>query len=107
MRRFTATAGPARRTRKTLDAAIRLAEELVATAPATIATTKAMLSRLPLSLDTLLAWEADTQALLAARTMSAKASAPSRNGARPTSREHDAMVHAGADPMRTEIETVP
>jgi 2-(1,2-epoxy-1,2-dihydrophenyl)acetyl-CoA isomerase len=50
---------------ETLDAAIRLAEELAEVAPATIATTKTMLSRLPLSLDTLLAWEADTQALLA------------------------------------------
>jgi 2-(1,2-epoxy-1,2-dihydrophenyl)acetyl-CoA isomerase len=50
---------------ETLGAAIRLAEELAAAAPATIATTKSMLSRLPLSLDTLLAWEADTQALLA------------------------------------------
>lgn len=49
---------------ETLDAAIQLAEELAAAPPATIATTKAMLSRLPLSLDTLLAWEADTQALL-------------------------------------------
>ena len=48
-----------------LDASIELAQELAAAPPATIATTKAMLSRLPLSLDTLLAWEADTQSLLA------------------------------------------
>lgn len=48
-----------------LDAAIQLAEELSAAPPATIATTKAVLSRFPMSLDTMLAWEADTQALLA------------------------------------------
>lgn len=48
-----------------LDAAIALAEQLATAPPATIATTKAMLSRLPLSLDTMLAWEADTQSLLA------------------------------------------
>jgi enoyl-CoA hydratase/carnithine racemase len=34
-------------------------------APGTIATTKSALARHPLSLDTLLSWEADTQALLA------------------------------------------
>lgn len=50
---------------KALDSAIELAEQLAAAPPATIATTKAMLSRLPLSLDTMLAWEADTQSLLA------------------------------------------
>ncbi|HEY0686724.1 MAG TPA: enoyl-CoA hydratase-related protein [Steroidobacter sp.] len=49
----------------TLDAAVSLAKELAAAPPGTIATTKAMLSRSPLSLDTMLAWEADTQSLLA------------------------------------------
>lgn len=50
---------------ETLEAALQLAKELAAAPPATIATTKAMLSRMPLSLDTMLAWEADTQSLLA------------------------------------------
>ena len=50
---------------KALDAALELAQQLAAAPPATIATTKAMLSRFPLSLDTMLAWEADTQSLLA------------------------------------------
>lgn len=49
----------------TLEAAVSLANELAAAPPGTIATTKAMLSRSPLSLDTMLAWEADTQSLLA------------------------------------------
>jgi enoyl-CoA hydratase/carnithine racemase len=49
----------------TLEAAVSLAKELAAAPPGTIATTKAMLSRSPLSLDTMLAWEADTQSLLA------------------------------------------
>src|SRR3546814_418321 len=47
-----------------LSTAIALAEKLAALPPATVATTKAVLSRLPMSLDTMLAWEADTQALL-------------------------------------------
>lgn len=46
------------------ETACSLADSLAATAPATIATTKSVLSRAPLSLDTVLAWEADTQALL-------------------------------------------
>lgn len=50
---------------ETLDAALQLASQLAAAPPGTIATTKAMLSRLPLNLDTMLAWEADTQSLLA------------------------------------------
>ena len=51
-------------TGKIMDTAIALAQRLAAAPPATIATTKAVLSRLPLSLDTILAWEADTQTLL-------------------------------------------
>lgn len=47
-----------------LDSAIALAERLAEVPPASIRTTKAVLSRFPLSLDTMLAWEADTQALL-------------------------------------------
>ena len=47
-----------------LDEAIELAARLAAAPPGTIATTKAVLSRLPMSLDTMLAWEADTQSLL-------------------------------------------
>jgi enoyl-CoA hydratase/carnithine racemase len=50
---------------ETLEAALQLANELAAAAPGTIATTKAVLSRSPLPLDTMLAWEADTQSLLA------------------------------------------
>jgi len=50
---------------ETLEAALQLAKQLAAASPGAIATTKAMLSRSPLSLDTLLAWEADTQSLLA------------------------------------------
>lgn len=50
---------------ETLDAALQLAKELAAASPGAIATTKAMLSRAPLSLDTMLAWEADIQSLLA------------------------------------------
>jgi len=48
-----------------LATALTMAEQLAAAAPATIATTKAALARLPLSFDAVLAWEADTQALLA------------------------------------------
>ena len=47
-----------------LEKAIGLAERLARAAPAAIATTKAMLSRLPFDLDTLLAWEVDAQPLL-------------------------------------------
>jgi 2-(1,2-epoxy-1,2-dihydrophenyl)acetyl-CoA isomerase len=47
-----------------LESALALATRLVSSAPATLATTKAVLSRQPQSLDALLAWEADTQALL-------------------------------------------
>lgn len=48
-----------------LDTAVALAERLAALPPASVATAKAILSRLPMPLDTMLAWEADTQALLA------------------------------------------
>lgn len=44
--------------------ALQLAERLAAVAPATITTTRAVLARQPLTLDTVLAWEADTQTLL-------------------------------------------
>lgn len=47
-----------------LDTAISMAERLAAAPPGTIATTKAALARLPMSLDAMLAWEADTQAML-------------------------------------------
>lgn len=47
-----------------LDAATALAQRLALAPPATLATTKSVLSRAPLSLDTMLAWEADTQSLL-------------------------------------------
>lgn len=46
------------------DTACSLADSLAAMAPATIATTKAMLSRAPLTFDATLAWEADLQSLL-------------------------------------------
>jgi enoyl-CoA hydratase/carnithine racemase len=42
-----------------------MAQQLAAAAPGTIATIKAALSRMPLSLDHMLAWEADTQAVMA------------------------------------------
>lgn len=48
----------------TLDAAIALADRLASAPPGTIATTKSVLSRMPISLDAMLAWEADTQSLL-------------------------------------------
>ena len=51
-------------TEDVLETAIGLAERLACAAPAAVAMTKAMLSRLPLDLDTLLAWEVDTQPLL-------------------------------------------
>jgi 2-(1,2-epoxy-1,2-dihydrophenyl)acetyl-CoA isomerase len=44
--------------------ALQLATRLAAVAPATVATTRAVLARQPLTLDTVLAWEADTQTLL-------------------------------------------
>lgn len=44
--------------------ALELATRLAAVAPATVATTRAVLARHPLTLDTVLAWEADTQTLL-------------------------------------------
>ena len=47
-----------------LDTAIALAQRLAMVSPATIATTKSVLSRLPLGLDAMLAWEVDTQNLL-------------------------------------------
>lgn len=47
-----------------LDAALGMAERLAAAPPGSIATIKSALSRAPLPLDALLAWEADTQALL-------------------------------------------
>lgn len=47
-----------------LDTAFELAQRLAAAPPGTIATTKAALSRLPMPLDAMLAWEADTQSVL-------------------------------------------
>jgi 2-(1,2-epoxy-1,2-dihydrophenyl)acetyl-CoA isomerase len=47
-----------------LATAMELATRLAAAPPATIAATKSMLARAPLPLDAMLAWEADTQALL-------------------------------------------
>ena len=47
-----------------LDVAIGLADTLSRKPTGTIATTKSVLARLPLALDPLLAWEADTQSLL-------------------------------------------
>jgi 2-(1,2-epoxy-1,2-dihydrophenyl)acetyl-CoA isomerase len=47
-----------------LPTALALADKLARQPTGTISTTRAVLSRLPLNLDTLLAWEADTQALL-------------------------------------------
>jgi len=44
--------------------ALQLAMRLAAVAPATVATTRSVLARQPLTLDTVLAWEADTQTLL-------------------------------------------
>lgn len=49
---------------KVFDTAIELAQRLAAASPGTIEATKAVLARYPLALDTMLAWEADTQALL-------------------------------------------
>lgn len=47
-----------------LGTALELAERLAAAPPGTIATTKAVLARHPMQLDTMLAWEADTQSAL-------------------------------------------
>ncbi|HEX8601959.1 MAG TPA: enoyl-CoA hydratase/isomerase family protein [Pseudoduganella sp.] len=47
-----------------LDTALQRAQQLAAAAPGAIAATKACLARAPQSLDALLDWEADTQALL-------------------------------------------
>lgn len=47
-----------------LHTALELAERLAAAPPGTIATTKAALARFPMPLDTMLAWEADTQSAL-------------------------------------------
>jgi enoyl-CoA hydratase/carnithine racemase len=44
--------------------ALDLARRLAQAPPATIATAKSVLARQPLSLDAMLAWEADTQTLL-------------------------------------------
>ncbi len=49
---------------KVLETAIQLATRLATQSPGTIATAKSVLARFPLQLDALLAWEADTQALL-------------------------------------------
>jgi enoyl-CoA hydratase/carnithine racemase len=47
-----------------LPTAIALAERLAALPPGSVATTKSVLGRWPMTLDHMLAWEADTQALL-------------------------------------------
>lgn len=47
-----------------LQAAMSMAERLTLAPPATLATTRAALARAPLSLDAMLSWEADTQAML-------------------------------------------
>jgi 2-(1,2-epoxy-1,2-dihydrophenyl)acetyl-CoA isomerase len=49
---------------KSQETALELAQRLSQVAPATIATAKSVLSRHPLSLDAMLAWEADAQTLL-------------------------------------------
>jgi 2-(1,2-epoxy-1,2-dihydrophenyl)acetyl-CoA isomerase len=46
------------------EVSLQLATRLAGIAPATVATTRAVLARQPLTLDTVLAWEADTQTLL-------------------------------------------
>jgi enoyl-CoA hydratase/carnithine racemase len=43
---------------------MEMAKALAAASPATISATKAILSRAPATLDTVLAWEADTQSML-------------------------------------------
>jgi enoyl-CoA hydratase/carnithine racemase len=47
------------------NSALDLAQRLARMPPATLSTTKAFLARAPLSLEAMLAWEADTQSLLA------------------------------------------
>ncbi len=47
-----------------LPSALDLAGRLAAAPPGTVATTKAALARLPMPLDAMLAWEADTQSVL-------------------------------------------
>ncbi|MFT3754423.1 MAG: enoyl-CoA hydratase/isomerase family protein [Pseudoxanthomonas sp.] len=51
-------------TGQVLPAALELAAKLAALPPGTVATTKAVLSRTPMALDPMLAWEADTQAMM-------------------------------------------
>jgi enoyl-CoA hydratase/carnithine racemase len=46
------------------ETALAMAQQLASAAPGTIATIKAALSRMPMTLDSTLAWEADTQAVL-------------------------------------------
>lgn len=48
-----------------LEHSLQLAQELADASPGTISAAKSMLARAPLSLETMLAWEADTQSLLA------------------------------------------
>ncbi|AMN45760.1 2-(1,2-epoxy-1,2-dihydrophenyl)acetyl-CoA isomerase [Steroidobacter denitrificans] len=47
------------------ETALAMGKQLASVAPGTIAAVKAALSRIPMSLDSILAWEADTQAVLA------------------------------------------
>ena len=47
-----------------LDTSIAMAERLAAAPPASMATIKSVLARSPMSLDAMLAWEADMQSLL-------------------------------------------
>lgn len=47
-----------------LDTALGLAERLAAASPGSIATTKSVLARAPMPMDSMLAWEADIQGLL-------------------------------------------
>jgi len=49
---------------KVRETALELAERPAQAPPATIGTTKSVFARQPLSLDAMLAWEADTQTLL-------------------------------------------
>lgn len=51
-------------TGKVAETAMSMAERLTLAPPATLATTKSVLARMPMNLDTMLAWEADTQAML-------------------------------------------
>ncbi|MNE98003.1 2,3-dehydroadipyl-CoA hydratase [compost metagenome] len=47
-----------------LETALQRAQQLASSAPGPLSAAKTLLGRYPLSLDTLLDWEADTQALL-------------------------------------------